>query len=51
MVRSRSCQANFARTVTADSVVGNLVGGGVTNVFTVITDKFGNLLTAFPGTL
>jgi RHS repeat-associated protein len=45
---------NFARTVTAEGIVGNLpgkLGGGPTNVFTVITDTFGNLQTAFPGTL
>ncbi|MGC3875393.1 DUF637 domain-containing protein [Halomonas sp. GXIMD04776] len=45
---------NFARTVTTNRTVGNLaekMGGGSTNTFTVITDKFGNLQTAFPGGL
>jgi len=45
---------NFARTVTTNKTVGNLankMGGGTTNTFTVITDKFGNLQSAFPGGL
>ncbi len=45
---------NFARTITTNKTVGNLSnkrGGGSTNTFTVITDKFGNLQTAFPGRL
>ncbi len=45
---------NFARTITTNRTVGNLaekMGGGSTNTFTVITDKFGNLQTAFPGGL
>jgi hypothetical protein len=43
---------NFARTVTAAGPVGTLpgkLGGGATNVFTVISDQAGNLLSAFPG--
>jgi hypothetical protein len=45
---------NFARTITTSRAIGNLaekMGGGSTNTFTVITDEFGNLLTAFPGGL
>ena len=45
---------NFARTVTTDRVVGNLankMGGSSTKTFTVITDKFGNLQSMFPGGL
>lgn len=45
---------NFARTLTADEPIGTLankLGGGSTNTFTVITDRFGNLESAFPGTL
>jgi RHS repeat-associated protein len=45
---------NFARTVTNATPVGTLPGkwgGGATNVFTVISDDAGNLLSAFPGTL
>ncbi|MDU0353581.1 hypothetical protein RS130_06235 [Paraglaciecola aquimarina] len=45
---------NFARTITTNRTVGNLaekMSGGSTNTFTVITDKAGNLQTAFPGGL
>jgi filamentous hemagglutinin len=42
---------NFVRTVTADRVVGTALGEGPTSVFTVITDEYGNLQTAFPGKL
>lgn len=46
---------NFARTITVDNrVIGTLadkLGGGRTNTFSVITDRFGNLETAFPGAL
>ena len=43
---------NFARTITTNRTVGSLaesMGGGSTNTFTVVTDRFGNLKTAFPG--
>ncbi len=43
---------SFARTITSDKIVGNLAtkfGGAPTNVFSVITDKLGNILTAHPG--
>ena len=43
---------NFARTITTNRTVGSLaesMGGGSTNTFVVVTDRFGNLKTAFPG--
>jgi RHS repeat-associated protein len=43
---------NFSRTITTNGKVGNLAGkfgGGATNTFSVVTDRAGNLLSAFPG--
>jgi RHS repeat-associated protein len=45
---------NFARTIATGRPIGTLAekfGGGATNTFTVITDRFGTLQTAFPGAL
>jgi len=45
---------NFARTVITKRAVGNLadkMGGGSTNIFTVITNKFADPQSAFPGRL
>ena len=50
-VRMGEVSGNYIRTITTEGPVGQLAGkfgGAITNTLSVVTDKFGNLLSAFP---
>jgi hypothetical protein len=53
-VRISGTSGNYIREVDVGKIIGNLPlnkGGQPTRIITIITDKFGNLVNTFPGTL